>query len=213
MYELVEVKDLRTLEPGTHIAVQSLFKNLHTSLKVLYPIVSNRDYYYHHGVFLGDSLKNGEKSQVIHFAGQTTKDAKLYLIGIDQFKKRAVDRKLYRAQYNDLASVLPVGETLKSAKDVLRGAERRPKFDIVSNNCESLATWLKTGKAFSIQGRNGIIRASFISTCIGAGVGATFLKSTNAVGTCVFVGLIFPLVVSKVVSSNNCCSGCHSGNT
>ena len=143
--------------------VRRVFENIHSSLKVFYPFVSDRDYCYHHGVLLDDVPRNGGSFQVIHFSGQTINDAKPCLICIDQFQERAVDGKLCMAQYNNPA--LDVEETLRRAENVLRGADRRLRFDIIDNNCESLATWLKTRRAYSIQGRNGIIRASLVSTC------------------------------------------------
>ena len=51
MFDLIELES--DPEPGTHIAVQRPFKDLHPWLKELYRLVSDRNYYYHHGVLLG----------------------------------------------------------------------------------------------------------------------------------------------------------------
>ena len=122
MYELVEVEDLHELEQGTHIAVRRVFENINLllKLKVFRRIVSDRDYYYHHGVLMHDVPRNRGSSQVIHFYGQTTNDAEPCLIDIDQFKQRAADGKLYIARYND--PVLPVEKTLRRANYELHGA-------------------------------------------------------------------------------------------
>ena len=98
------------------LQLQRAFENIHSLLKVFYPFVSDRDYYYHHGVLLDDVLRNEGNSQVIHFYGQTINDAEPCLIGIDQFRQRAADGRLYMAQYND--PVLPVEDTLRRAEDV-----------------------------------------------------------------------------------------------
>ena len=71
---------------------------------------------------------------------------------------------------------------------------RRQRYDIIYNNCETLATWLKTGRAYSKQGRNGIIRATTITVIFGAIVGAIFGKSTIAAGTGALIGFTFPLI-------------------
>ena len=161
MVELVEVAKFNDLKPADQIAVRSSFKNLHESLKILYPLFSKKDYYYHHGVFLG-------KSEVIHFYGNNADDACPRICDIWPFSQGAEDRKLYRVEHK--GPTLSVVETLEKSTEVLNSGSEWPKYHLLWNNCETLATWLKTGEKLSSQVSKGIIHAA---TSFGVGVGSS----------------------------------------
>ncbi|CAB4041096.1 Hypothetical predicted protein [Paramuricea clavata] len=174
-YKLVEIEELGELLAGTQIAVQSLFENLDPSLKFFYPLLSSDKYYYHHGVYLGNC-------KVIHFSGTSQDDAEVGKCDIFQFQKGAVDRKLYQVEYDDLTQLLPVQETLEKAKDVLEDPTKWPGYQIIYNNCESFATWLKTGQVISAQAMAAKSRVTKIVTAmVGSGAsiaggGSIFLR-------------------------------------
>jgi hypothetical protein len=159
-YRLVELKEGEKVDPGTHIAVKGLFKNLHSVLRFLYPVISGRDYYYHHGVHLFNC-------RVIHFFGVDKLDAEPRKCSVNAFRSRGeVDGKIYKAVYNDEVVVLPLAHTLALAKKVWKQPEVWPEYDIISNNCETFATCLKTGKGFSDQASNAVLYGVTTISCI-----------------------------------------------
>ena len=143
-YELHQIDEFGTLPNGSQIAVKCSFETLHPSLAVFYPLISSDKYYYHHGVYLGDY-------KVIHFHGQDKDDAKLRICDLYKFLTNSVDCKIYLVKYIDGDHLLPVRETLNLANEVLKDPSLWPGYHIVRNNCESFATWLKTGKKISAQ--------------------------------------------------------------
>ena len=154
------------LQPGDQIATRSLSGNLHPSLQYLCHAINSNNYYYHHGVYLGNL-------QVIHFYGETSADARPCRIGLWQFIQRGENNELYRVDHE--GQVLPVNETLKTAEEVLvkdesNGEERWPKFNIICNNCESLASWLKTGRQVSYQAQEVIIAGVIAGVAIGGSI-------------------------------------------
>ena len=204
MQAVPEMFDLIKLEgdpkPGTHIAVQRPFKDLHPSLKVLYPFVSDANYYYHHGVL----LKN---SQVIHFTGETIEDAKPRRTGISEFRQGALDEKLYRARYNYPTSVVAVEETFRNAEEVLKDPSKFPKYNILNNNCESLATWLKTGEARTAQGTDAKKRVVAIGAALGAAAGSSIGGNLDAALTGAAVGSVASSALLSTTSSTLLSSG------
>ena len=66
--------------------------------------------------------------------------------------------------------VLPVEETLRMAKDALeKDPLSLPEWHIIGYNCESFATWLKTGKKISAQVENSrILGVIPLKGCCGA---------------------------------------------
>ena len=160
-----EINPFTDLKQGDQIAIRSLSGNLHASLQDFCHVINLNHYYYHHGVFLGD-----DAYEVVHFYGETKSDARPCKIGLFEFIHRGEDKKLYRVDHQ--GQVLPVNETLQKAEDVLvedesNGEERWPGFDIIWNNCETLASWLKTGKKVSYQAKEVII-AGGISGVVGS---------------------------------------------
>ena len=142
------INPLKELKAGDQIATRSLFSNLDASLKHLYRVISSENYYYHHGVYLGP-----DDSEVVHFSGETVADARPCKIDLWEFIQNGEDKKLYRVDHK--GKVLPVDETLQKAKEVVKDEtndkKKWPGYHIIWNNCESLASWLKTGEKVSYQ--------------------------------------------------------------
>ena len=170
-YKLVEIEELGKLLAGTQIAVKSLFQNLHPSLELFYPLLSSEQYYYHHGVYFGDY-------KVAHFSGQDKTRAKPRECDIFRFSNSAVDGKLYKVEYEDPTQLLPVEETLEKAKVALAKPTEWPGYQIVSNNCESFATWLMTGKERSAQAMGAFGRVIKIVSAAGVVLSAGLAGSS-----------------------------------
>ena len=194
MFIYVEVKEVGNLEPGTHITVERSLERLHPSLKVLYPFVRDTENYYHHGVLL-------ENSQVIHLTGETVEDAKPRIADISQFRQGGSKEKLYMAFYDHQTSVDDVEVTLRKAEKVLKDPCKFPKFDILHNNCESFATWLKTGKAHTAQGTYAKQKLSDICSSIGAVAGFFIGKKFDAASTGAVVGSAAGSALSPMCST------------
>ncbi|CAB3997427.1 Hypothetical predicted protein [Paramuricea clavata] len=135
----VEIDEIGNLDAGTQIAVKKSAESLHSSFSFFYPFLKNMRYYYHHGVYLGHC-------KVVHFAGQDREDARPRKCDIFQFWQDAMDRKLYKVQYNDPSVVLSTILTCHRADEVLARPGTWPGFQFADYNCESFAIWLKTGK-------------------------------------------------------------------
>ena len=163
-YTLVEVEGISNLTPGTQIAVKGLFKDLHPSLKFFYPLFSSDEYYYHHGVYLGEC-------KVAHFYGVNKADAKPRSCDVLQFMKGAVDQKLYRVEYDNPDLVISIKATLDYAEKVIASPSQWPGYSLIANNCESFATWLKTGEKISAQAARAVIKV--IDLAIPLAIGAS----------------------------------------
>ena len=141
-YEVAKIGDVT---PGTQIAVRGSYKNLHPSLAFFYPLFSSDEYYFHHGVYLGECT-------VAHFSGENKTDAKPRSCDILEFiRGTTVDGKLYQVDYHDPDVVMPIEKTLHRAKEAIENPGCWPGYQIIENNCESFATWLKTGMKISAQ--------------------------------------------------------------
>ena len=176
-YKLVEIDEVGNLYAGTQIAVARSTESLHSSLKFFYPFLRNVKYYYHHGVYLGHC-------KVIHFSGQDKAHAKPRKCDIFQFWQGAVDGKLYKVEYNNPNVVYSTEKTLALANEVLANPEKWPGFQIINNNCESFATWLKTGKKISAQVNQAAVRiiplaAGFYSATGSASIGKASVHSSG----------------------------------
>ena len=150
-YNLVEVEEI-SLCPATQIAVKRSFGNLHLSSGFFYPLFSSDGFYYHHGVYLEDK-------RVAHFSGENKADATPRICKMVEFMEGAVDKKLYRVDY-DHSDLLPTEITLDKAKTVIASPSEWPKYNVITNNCESFATWLKTGEKISAQAIEAIIQVN-----------------------------------------------------
>ena len=177
-YTLYEVDEISNLDPGTQIAVKGSFKNLHPSLKFFYPLFSFGEFYYHHGVYLGEC-------KVVHFSGENKADAKPRSCDIYKFWKSAVDQKLYRVEYDNPDLVVSIKATLDYAKKVIESPSVWPGYSIIANNCESFATWLKTGKKISAQAARAFIKVILLpisDPAVGSivSIGGSALKASGA---------------------------------
>ena len=153
-YTLVEVDGIKSLQPGTQIAVRCEFANLHPSLGFFfYSLISSEKYYYHHGIYLGDN-------EVVHFSGNNKHDACPRKCDILQFINGASGEKkqLYRVQYDENVELLPQEETLRKAQKVLEEPSKWPGYQIIKNDCESFARWLKTNVSWSAQATMAAIK-------------------------------------------------------
>ena len=161
-YNLVKLDTISDLPPGTQIAVKGFVKNLEPLLIFLLPVINpDGRYYYHHGVYLGNS-------QVINFHGENKADAKPRRCNVEEFRSRnEVDGKIYKVVYRNTATVLRAHDTLVRANKVLERPEKWPKFHIIYNNCETFATWLKTGQGFSVQVQDRLIYGLTSMTALG----------------------------------------------
>ena len=150
-YELVEV-EASNVFPATQIAVKRPFGSLHPSSGFFYPLFSSDEFYYHHGVYLGGD-------RVAHFSGENKADATPRICEMVEFMDGAVDEKLYRARYDNHNLLLPVKTTLDKVRKVIASPEW-PKYNVITNNCESFATWLMTGIAISAQAYDAVIEVN-----------------------------------------------------
>ena len=150
-YKLIEVDEIGNIAKGTQIAVRHAFKDLDPTLAKLYPLYSSDGHYEHHGVYMGSYNEKIGDCKVVHFSGRDKVDAKPRATDILKFSKNSVDRKLYVVEYDDPQKLLPVEETLEKAYDMLQNPAKWPPYQVLINNCESFATWLKTGEMISAQ--------------------------------------------------------------
>ena len=155
-YNLVEVEEI-SLCPATQIAVKRSFGNLHLSSGFFYPLFSSEPYYYHHGVYLGED-------RVAHFSGENKADAKPRVCEMVEFMDGAVDEKLCWARYDNHNLLLPMETTLDKARKVIASPSKWPKYNVMKNNCESFATWLKTGENISAQAIKAVIEVNRLAT-------------------------------------------------
>lgn len=189
-YTLVEINEIGNLPPGTQIAVKGSYGNMHPSLAIYYPLFSSEEYYYHHGVYLGNC-------KVAHFSGENKMDAKPRECDIYKFWKGAEDGKLYHVKYNDTVETLPVQETLKRAREILNQPSKWPGFQLIKNNCESFATWLKTGIKRSAQATKAMIK--IIPLVAGGAVVSSLAGISSGPASVVGVGLGVSYLAGKAL--------------
>ena len=149
--KLESITEQKLLNHGDHIVVEGDLKDLNEKLYFLMMIVDTGKLdpkYYHHGIYDKESLK------VIHFTGESKEDAVPRKTEYSTFKG---DRPIYRVVYGegDL-KCLEVSETMKMAEDAVELGKKWKEYHIVRNNCETFATWLKTGEAVSQQAKEAL---------------------------------------------------------
>ena len=144
----IEAVHQKQLENGDQIAVRGLVKDLSPWLV---PIMAHTDdtdgtdgTFLHHGIYLKEEMN------VIELHGEDKKSAKPKIRPLTEFCAGSVDRKLYRVQYQE-GDYLPVSETIQRAKEAVEKAKSWEPYHLVVNNCETFATFLKTGKKISMQ--------------------------------------------------------------
>lgn len=136
------------LENGDQIAVRGLVKDLSPWLV---PIMAHTDgtdgtdgTFLHHGIYLKEEMN------VIEFHGEDKKSAKPKIRSLTKFVAGSVDAEVYRVHYKD-SVCLPVDQTIQLGREAVRKAGSWEPYDLILNNCETFATYLKTGKKISKQ--------------------------------------------------------------
>ena len=127
------------LNNGDQIAVERHCSDLS---RVLCPTMGHTGgKYFHHGIF------DGKRSEVIEFYGETNDKSNARVITrlIGEFAPEG--HKLYRVVHK---KCLPVEKTMEMAKRALK-AKKLPAYNLLFFNCETFATWLKTGCPCSKQ--------------------------------------------------------------
>lgn len=135
-----EVK-LGGLEHGDQIAVMGKVANIS---EWLVPLMGHTGgIYYHHGIYDKESMA------VFDFWGESKADAKPQKRDFTEFF--AGHSKLYRVVYEEGEPCLPKEEVMERANEAVQHGCSWPVYHLVKNNCESFATYLKTGRNMSKQ--------------------------------------------------------------
>ena len=140
----IEAAQLSDLKTGDQIAVEGNVDDLNPSLLLVMDHTNGK--YFHHGIFDKENL------EVIDFHGDTKANAKPKRRPILEFV--AGRSQIYRVVYEDC---LPVETTMKMANEAAEKPSYWPGYDLISNNCETFATYLKTGKKYSEQASKALL--------------------------------------------------------
>lgn len=141
-YPRLEKVKVDQLNDGDHIAVEGHCSDLPFSRIICPTMGYTNGKYFHHGIF------DGKRLEVIDFHGETQdkNNARMKRRLIGEFAHKG--RKLYRVVHK---KCLPVEETMKRAERVLNAKKGFPAYNLLFNNCENVATFLKTGDSHSKQ--------------------------------------------------------------
>lgn len=131
----VSVHDLNT---GDQIAVERHCSDL--SLLLCSALGGTDGKYFHHGIYDRENL------EVIEFHGEDKQNARVQRRHIKDFLFEGL--QLYRVVHKNC---LPIRKTMRMAEQALNGEIVVPPYNLMSNNCENFATYLKTGNAHSKQ--------------------------------------------------------------
>eukprot|EP00112_Aurelia_sp_Birch-Aquarium-sp1_P026544 Seg9474.1 transcript_id=Seg9474.1/GoldUCD/mRNA.D3Y31 product="Phospholipid-metabolizing enzyme A-C1" protein_id=Seg9474.1/GoldUCD/D3Y31 len=174
----LEPVTLGDLNHGDHIAVKRKFEELVPAFAadLVTPFVTEDGCYCHHGIFINDHI---DKLAVIDFSGQTKTDAKPRLRQIMEFLSGCSDGDLFRVVYEDPSEYFSVDETVRKAREAVEQGNTWPSYHIFNNNCESFATFMKTGKAVSVQVIRGLQR---IKTATAAKLRSSIIGSLQLFG-------------------------------
>lgn len=137
-YEEVKMGDLKTAD---QIAVCGNVRDLNPLLVPLAMLTDDK--YFHHGIFDRENLA------VYDFYGDSKENARPQRRDFTEFFKG--HEILFRVVYEDGEQCLPADEVMKRAKDAVKNQSSWPCYNLVKNNCESFATFVKTGKLYSEQ--------------------------------------------------------------
>lgn len=99
---------------------------------------SPRGTYWHHGIYVGSG-------RVVHFAGDTAKDARSASARIGTLDQFSDGRPIHVVSYP--APTLPPEEVVANAFKMLG----QGGYSLMNRNCEHLAVWAKTGNWVSHQ--------------------------------------------------------------
>ena len=165
-YEIVKLQELKH---GDQIAVMGNVADLSPLLSPFTVLIG--DTYYHHGIF------DKENIRVIDFYGESKANARPQKRDFTEFF--AGHTTLYRVVYESGDQCLPVSQTMKMAEDAVKKQSSWPGYDLIKNNCESFATYLKTGVARSKQALDALIRAAPVAAVV---IGTGLTSSPVVVG-------------------------------
>jgi len=178
MVKIEEVK-LKDLNNGDQIAVMGNVVDL--SPWLLPFTVHTNHTYLHHGIF------DKENFAVIDFHGNNKANARPKRRDFTEFF--AGHTKLYRLVYEEGEKCLPVDETMQMANKAVEQRSSWPAYHLIQNNCESFATYLKTGRAISQQVLEALIswtrqlsHGHVFKTIAGSSVGGSFPGSFSSGG-------------------------------
>ena len=135
---------LSDLNIGDQIAVMGNVVDLNPSL--LQFMRHTNGTYFHHGIL-------DKENKVIDFHGHKKFSAKPKRRDISEFL--AGRSLLYRVIQE---KCLPVETTMKMAHDAVQPWSLYPVYDLLLNNCETFATYLKTGIKHSAQASEAVSR-------------------------------------------------------
>ena len=118
--------------------------------------------YSHHGIYLGE-----EEMEVIHFSNEERKEkktARVCFCSLDEFtdgkqlrlvaynvELRSKVLKIVKRESAHMRESKPAHEVIETAKYYCENPEKWGEYKLTGNNCESFATFCKTGKRFSSQ--------------------------------------------------------------
>ena len=155
--EFVQEGELKT---GDQIAVMGQVEDIHPSLLPLMSHTNGK--YFHHGIF------DKEKSEVIDISGDTKANAKPRRRPLLEFT--AGRGQLYRVIHDEC---LPVETTMKMADEAVERPGCWPDYDLITNNCETFATFLKTRTKHSAQAYAALSNVLPMPTVAAAAYGAS----------------------------------------
>ena len=146
--EFERIENYSELQAGDQIATLGLVKDLDERMKPLYELVhyvNNGVYYFHHGIYTGKNM------EVVHFHGEDKSSAEPRKVDLKKFDK-GIGGILFRVKYTGDQTLAP-NQTVKMAEEYVSYPKDWSKYDIFFNNCETFATYLKTGEPRSEQGK------------------------------------------------------------
>ena len=134
----IEEVELKDLKHGDQIAVMGDVAEIHWALPRFMSRANGK--YFHHGIFDKENL------EVIEFQGNDKASARPKRRPILQFIYNRYP--LYRVVQE---KCLPVETTMKLANEAVEKQNSWPGYNLIQNNCETFATYLKTGRKHSEQ--------------------------------------------------------------
>ena len=114
---------------------------------------------------------------MIEFGGNTKRDAKPRTVDILQFLAGSCGSNLYRVDEDDKSRA-----GMRRAFEMLKDPSTWPGYDVIWNNCESFANYLRTGKPYIQQGMNALRRALALGSSLAAGLAGSSMRSVGISG-------------------------------
>lgn len=107
-------------------------------------LIVHRYGYMHHGIY----LDTDKKHNVIHFSGEPLRKSEASVRRTTLKKFLAGGTPFIREYY---VATRPPKETVRTAKDIIKGVEGWGKYNLTYNNCEHFATFCKIAEFRSDQ--------------------------------------------------------------